>query len=104
MNLLKWKTLTSNGEKIVTAKGVIYQHWSIYVTDKENYKVRLPEGIAAKHGWSWYYFSKLQDAKDACEWWNKEFVLEKFSEEERVTLYKFFEYMNEIEEAHTNEY
>jgi len=100
MNLLKWKTINDRGQQIITAEGAIYQHWSIYKVDKGSYKVRLPEGTVAAHGWTWYYYAKLQDAKDACEWWNKEFLLEKFTEQERATLYKFFDLMDKIEEAH----
>jgi len=103
MNLLKWKTINEAGQKIIYAEGAISRHWAIYKTDKQSYSVKLPEGTIGAHGWTWYSYARLQDAKDACEWWNKEFILERFSEQEKATLYKFFDLMNKIEEAHAQQ-
>jgi hypothetical protein len=105
MNLLKWKTINDNGEKIVYAQGCIYRHWEIHKSESYNgYRVKLPELCGEGYGWEYYVFAKLQDAKDSCEYWNKWFLLKNFTEEERATLNKYFELMDKIEEAHENGY
>jgi hypothetical protein len=99
MNLLKWKTINSQGQKIIYAEGCIYRHWEIHEKNKTSYSVKLPEGTPHAYGWEWYSYRHLQDAKDICEWWNREILLTKFTEEEKVVLNKFFALMDKIEEA-----
>lgn len=104
MKLLKWKIHKEGARKIYYAEGCIYRHWEIeYKKEYNGFTVKLPEGDANAYGWTWYTFSHLQPAKDACEWWNREILMTMFTKDEVVVINKFFEKMDAIADAHANE-
>jgi hypothetical protein len=97
MDLLKWKIIKEKNKTVFYAKGMLYRDWEIHSTG-EGYTVKLPVGDVKSYSWDYFTFGSLAAAKSDCEAWNKDFLLDKFTPEERNVLYRFFDLIDRINE------